>query len=158
MRKTNAPHFQKGRCAEKTTGIRNSCLPCKNSVSSPRKLNEPQRQKTYLRTYACSEDSDQPAHSRSLIRIFIARILIATNAKFLHADNEHSDQPVDILPYLDTSIRYMWTPRNSSHRRIFRHFVVWDCCTRGLFFWSLRHTSGYIHSMVPRNSISRPLK
>ena len=36
---------------------------------------EPQRQKTYLRTCAASEDSDQPAHSRSLIRIFTRRIL-----------------------------------------------------------------------------------
>ena len=32
-------------------------------------------QKTYLRTCAPSEDSDQPAHSRSLIRIFTGRIL-----------------------------------------------------------------------------------
>ena len=35
---------------------------------------EPQRQK-YLRTCALSEDSDQTAHSRSLIRIFTGRIL-----------------------------------------------------------------------------------
>ena len=33
------------------------------------------RQKTYLRTCAPSKDSDQPAHSRSLIRIFTRRIL-----------------------------------------------------------------------------------
>ena len=33
------------------------------------------RQKTYLRTYLPSEDSDQPAHLRSLIRIFTERIL-----------------------------------------------------------------------------------
>ena len=31
--------------------------------------------KTYPRTCACSEDSDQPAHSRSLIRIFTGYIL-----------------------------------------------------------------------------------
>ena len=34
-----------------------------------------QRQKTYFRAYAPSEDSDQTAHSRSLIRIFTGRIL-----------------------------------------------------------------------------------
>ena len=34
-----------------------------------------QRQNTYLRTCALSEDSDQPAHSRSLIRIFTEHIL-----------------------------------------------------------------------------------
>ena len=35
----------------------------------------PQRQKTYLWTHALSGDSDQPAHSRSLIRIFTAQLL-----------------------------------------------------------------------------------
>ena len=34
-----------------------------------------QRQKTYLRTFAPSKNSDQPAHSRSLIRIFTGRVL-----------------------------------------------------------------------------------
>ena len=34
---------------------------------------EPQRQETYLWTCAPSEDSDQPAHSRSVIRIFPVR-------------------------------------------------------------------------------------
>ena len=33
------------------------------------------RQKTYLRTSAASEDSDQPEHSRSMIRLFTGRIL-----------------------------------------------------------------------------------
>ena len=37
------------------------------------RINEPWRQKTYLRTCALSEDSDQPAHLRSLIRIFTGR-------------------------------------------------------------------------------------
>ena len=36
---------------------------------------EPQRPKIYLLIYARSEDSDQTAHSRSLIRIFTGRIL-----------------------------------------------------------------------------------
>ena len=33
-------------------------------------LYEPEREETYLLTCASSEDSDQPAHSHSLIRIF----------------------------------------------------------------------------------------
>ena len=37
-------------------------------------LSLPQHQKTYLRKCAPREDSDQPAHSRSLIRIFTRRI------------------------------------------------------------------------------------
>ena len=38
-------------------------------------INEPQRQKTYLRNYAPSGDSDQPVHSRSVIRTFTGCIL-----------------------------------------------------------------------------------
>ena len=34
-------------------------------TSLTRSTYEPKRQKTYLRTCATSEDSDQPAHSRS---------------------------------------------------------------------------------------------
>ena len=44
--------------------------------------------KKYLRTYARSENSDQPALSRSLICIFTGAFWIAMDAKFLHADNE----------------------------------------------------------------------
>ena len=36
---------------------------------------EPQREKTYLQTCAPNEDSDQPAHPRSLIKIFTGRVL-----------------------------------------------------------------------------------
>ena len=56
--------------------------------------NEPQCQKIYLWTCAPSEDSDQPAHSRSLIRIFAWCIWITKDAKLLHTDNEASDQTV----------------------------------------------------------------
>ena len=41
----------------------------------------PQRQKTYLRTCGPSEDSDQPAISRSLIRIFTGHILDSQGCK-----------------------------------------------------------------------------
>ena len=37
--------------------------------------NNPQRNKTYILTRAPGDDSDQPAHSRSLIRNFTGRIL-----------------------------------------------------------------------------------
>ena len=45
----------------------------------------------YLRKCAPSEDSDQTAHSRSLIRIFTGRIWIANDAKFLRAETENSN-------------------------------------------------------------------
>ena len=53
---------------------------------------EPLRQKTYLRACAPSEDSDQTAHSRSLIRIFTGRILNSQGCNFLRSDNEDSNQ------------------------------------------------------------------
>ena len=43
--------------------------------------NEPQCQKTNLRTNAPSKDSDQSAHSRSLIRIFTGRIFDSQGCK-----------------------------------------------------------------------------
>ena len=45
------------------------------------KQTEPQCQKMYLRTCAPNEYSDQPAHSRRLIRIFNGRILDSKGCK-----------------------------------------------------------------------------
>ena len=47
-----------------------------------RKSKEPQCQKTYLWICAPSEDSNQPAHSRSLVRIFTVRILDSQGCSF----------------------------------------------------------------------------
>ena len=44
---------------------------------------EPQSHKTYLWTCMPTEDSDQPAHSRNLIRIFTGRILDSQGCKVL---------------------------------------------------------------------------
>ena len=58
---------------------------------------QPQRQKTYFRTWAPSKDSDQPAHSHSLIRIFTGRILFySKDAKFLPVDNADSDTDLSV--------------------------------------------------------------
>ena len=53
---------------------------------------EPQRQKTYFRTCAPSNDSDQPAYSRNMIKISIGLIWVAKYAKFPQANNEDSDR------------------------------------------------------------------
>ena len=45
----------------------------------------------YLRTRTPCENSNQPAHSRSLIRIFTGR-WTAEDTKVDHADKEDSDQ------------------------------------------------------------------
>ena len=39
-------------------------------------INEPAHDKIYNKTYATSKDSDQPAHPRSLIRIFADRMCL----------------------------------------------------------------------------------
>ena len=41
---------------------------------------------------APSKDSNQPAHSRSLIKVFIGAFWIGMNAKFLYAENEDADE------------------------------------------------------------------
>ena len=47
-----------------------------------------QRQKTYFRTCTRSEDSDQPAHSHSLIKLLIGAFWIAKGVKFLQTNND----------------------------------------------------------------------
>ena len=42
---------------------------------------------------APSEDSDQPGHPPSLIRVFACAQWVAKDPSFLHADSEDSDQP-----------------------------------------------------------------
>ena len=39
-----------------------------------------------------SEDSDQPGHPPSLIRVFAVRLMVAKVPNLLHADSEDSDQ------------------------------------------------------------------
>ena len=53
---------------------------------------EPPHDKTNKMACAPSEDSDQPGHPPSLIRIFAVRSWVTQNPSFLHADIEDSDQ------------------------------------------------------------------
>ena len=53
---------------------------------------EPPRDKTNKITCAPSEDSDQPGHPPSLIRVFACAQWVAKDPSFLHADSEDSDQ------------------------------------------------------------------
>ena len=43
-------------------------------VKTDLRTNEPKREKTYLLTCTPNEDSNQPAHPRSLIRVFYVRM------------------------------------------------------------------------------------
>ena len=54
-------------------------------------LNEPTHDKTNKMACAPSEDSGQPVHPPSLIRVFAVRS-VGKDTSFLHADSEDSDQ------------------------------------------------------------------
>ena len=54
--------------------------------------NKPPRDKTNKVACAPSEDSDQPGHPPSLIRVFAVCSMVAKDRSFLHADSEDSDQ------------------------------------------------------------------
>ena len=65
-----------GLCAGFAVRIRkNDGLP-KNASSENGHINEPAHDKTYNKTCATSEDSDQPAHPRSLIRVLADRMCL----------------------------------------------------------------------------------
>ena len=53
---------------------------------------EPQHDKTNEVACAPSEDSDQPGHPPSLIRVLLCAQWVAKDPGFLHVDNEDSDQ------------------------------------------------------------------
>ena len=52
----------------------------------------PPHDKTNKMASAPSEDSDQPSHPPSLIRVFAVRSKVAKDPIFLHVDSEDSDQ------------------------------------------------------------------
>ena len=55
-------------------------------------LAEPAHDKTYKMACAHSEDSDQPGHPPSLIRVFAVRSKSAQDSSFLHTNSKDSDQ------------------------------------------------------------------
>ena len=52
---------------------------------------EPQYEETFLQTYWPNEDSNQPAHPRSLIRVFVVRNFASLAMQ--NASSDDSDQP-----------------------------------------------------------------
>ena len=58
--------------------------------------NELRHDKTNKMACAPSEDSDQPGHPPSLIRVFACLQWVAEDPMFLHADSEVSDVQADL--------------------------------------------------------------
>ena len=56
-------------------------------------MKEKKKKKKSVPFDMCSnEDSNQPAHPRSLIRVFIARMIKLCTLGYINASDEHSDQ------------------------------------------------------------------
>ena len=81
--------FQKGDKAVITELLKVHQFPVTAMVSEP---NEKAHDKTYKMACEPSEDSDQPGHPPSLIRVFACAQWVAKDPSFLHADSEGSDQ------------------------------------------------------------------
>ena len=82
---------------------------CSCSLYQPLPTYEPHRDKTNEMACAPSEDSDQPGHPPSLIRVFTVRLMgtVAKDHSFLQADSEDSDQ---ISSQADLSLRWAHMP------------------------------------------------
>ena len=78
-------------------------LPSKNAILYASRL-----QTTFLRECPPSKASHQPAHSRSLTRIFSGAFWIVKNANFLHADNEDWSDCADVRA--DLSLCWAYKP------------------------------------------------
>ena len=68
----------------------------KNNISALDKrcmdINEPVHDKTYKMAYASSEDSDQPVHPHSLIRVFVVSMKKAWILSYLLSTSKDSNQ------------------------------------------------------------------
>ena len=77
------------------------------------KINEPAHDKTYNKTCATSEDSDQPAHPRSLIRVFAGRMCLLRPPGYPKRDKrEPLPHWVDVQ--YDQSLRWSHLPSTAS--------------------------------------------
>ena len=74
-------------------------------------INEPSHDKAYNKTCATSEDSDQPAHSHSLIRVFADRICLLQPPGYPKRDKR---EPLPYWVDVQADLSVWW-----SHR---------DCC------------------------------
>ena len=110
------------------------------------KMHEPIRQKTYRRTKAPRVDSDHPAQSRSLIRIFIGYTWLAKDAKFLHADNEDSDQTARMRRLIWVFVGSTW-----QEVRFLTLWLLWELnvtggCPRD-YHWPIKSNRGFVRNL-----------
>ena len=76
---------------------------CNTIIENP---NETSRDKTYNNTCATSEDSDQTAHPRSLIRVFADRMCLLQTPGYLKRDKR---EPLSHLVDVQADLRLLVT-------------------------------------------------
>ena len=97
---------------------------------------------TYLLTFAPSEESDQPAHSRSLIRIFTGHILDSQGAVFSCRQWRFRPDCTDVPADLSPRCAY------------FRRYVFWRCGQYSYGFRFFIHALlNYIYTRVTSNTL-----
>ena len=102
------------------------------------KRNEPGHDKTYNKTCATSEDSDQPAHLRSLIRVFADRMCLLQPPGYPKRDKQIP------LPYwveVQADLSLCWLHRSYSR----------FCCVLA----QIQLTLVILTSLISNNSLSR---
>ena len=100
--------------------------PSKDRRTGNTKSNEPLHDKTNKMTCVPSEDSDQPVHQPSLIRVFAQ--WVAKDPSFLHADSQDSDQtgwmPRLIWVFAGRTLILLVLSRRGSNIGVYNSFTV----------------------------------
>ena len=89
---------------------------------------EPPHYKTNKMVCASSEDSDQPGHPPSLIRVFACAQWVAKDPSFLHAQSKDSDQtrrmPRLIRVFAGRTYHFCWFCLEAAHILNYRAWIA----------------------------------
>ena len=84
-------------------------MKCQDLFSEVNKKNEPKQ--TYNKTRAAREDSDQPVHPHSLIRVFTDHMCLVQSPGYLKRDRQ---EPLPYCVNLQTDLSICWSHRSYS--------------------------------------------
>ena len=108
-------------------------------------LFDPQHEETYRLTCAPNKDSDQTAHPRSLIRVFVVRMKKLCILGYPNAPSEDSDQTARMR-------RLIWIfalRTNPKVRFLMLLLILWAHMTAVLKTARLIHTNSKFNSLMP---------
>ena len=94
---------------------------------------EPRHDKTPKNECAPSEDSDQPGHPPSLIRVFACAQWVAKGPRFLHADSKNSDQTGRMPKLIWVFAGLCWFCHVVAHMEVLMMQSLKSCIVRILF-------------------------